>query len=229
MGKKGNVKMGKKKSIKKVKDKKNNPIVKPIEFQITQEGMSVPISLSKLIGMLYTLDRADIVTLYARTKEHRIRKTSKYDTSIKNPWINKETGEVEIRKIQKTNGCINVDYGSSVNRQRDREGKPTDFIPEKRAYGERVGDSKVLLHHITKKEQEYRQYIQFRPVRCLDRRYVDFKNNEIPIEQIEPFLGDRKKTSRQGTKKITEWRNYRVENIFAVKMRGQLYVVRNYI
>ena len=143
----------------------------------------VPISRDKLVGMLYKLKGSEIVTIHTNT-DARLRKTSKVDKTIKNPFINSKTNKVEVRKVSKVNGLFNISYENCVNNQLAREGKENDFEAAPKQWGEKVNDSKTLMQNVNT-NGEYGQYIQFNPRNCLETFYQDCEGNKISKEDIE--------------------------------------------
>ena len=175
----------------------------------------IAISQDKLFGMLYKLPSSEIVTIYTNT-DARLRKTSKHDKTVKNPFK-------IIRKCSKVNGLFNVDYQNCVNNQLNREGKETDFESTPKQWGEKINDSRVCMQHVT--DEGYQQYIQFNPRNYLDGFYVDNNGIKVEKETLEPFISDKKHTSRQGTDTEIIWRTYKKESIVAVTMRKVTYIV----
>lgn len=180
----------------------------------------VRINRAKLIGMMYELPHSEIVTLHTNT-DARLRKTSKIDKTIRNPFPN-------VRKCSIVNGLVEVSYETCVNNQLKREGKEADFKAAKRQWGSKVNDTtRTLVHHVDKENGEYAQYFNFNSRHHVETYYVDENGEKLDKSDIEQFISDKKPSSRQGTDKEIVWRTYKTESIVAVAARGFLYVVQN--
>ncbi len=188
--------------------------IRGIRVKITPKVI-VPISQAKMVGMLYQLNGSEIVTLHTLT-DARLRKTSKIDKKIKNPYPN-------MKKYSIVNGLANINYENCVNNQLARENKENDFNAMPPQWGQAINDSKVLKQHINK-DGEYNQYISFNPRNHIETRYYN-DGVEIDKSEIEEFISDKKPSSRQGTDKEVIWRTYKTESILGVARKKTFYEV----
>ncbi len=177
----------------------------------------VKISQLDLINKLCALVGSEIVTIYTNT-DARLRKTSKYDKTIRNPFP-------DARKESKVNGLFNIDYANCVNNQLGREEKTDDFEATSKRWGKAVNDSKILMEH-TKKDGTHDLYFQFNPRNHYYTKYVDNNGNELDKEQVEQFISDKSRSKRQGTETEIIWRTYKVSSITAIKMEKVLYLIQ---
>lgn len=189
--------------------------IKGVKVAITPKAI-IKVQANAIIGMLFNLKGAKIVTLHTLT-DARLRKTSKVDKTIKNPYFN-------VKKLSVVNGLFNVSYENCVNNQLGRENKENDFESAPRQWGQKVNDSKVLLQHVNK-DGEYNQYFQFNPRQHISTVYVDENGNVLDKSLIEDFISDKKPSSRQGTNKEIIWRTYKVGSILGVSVNKTFYEV----
>jgi len=182
----------------------------------------IKITQLELMGKLFTLNGSEIVTIYTNT-DARLRKTSKVDKTIRNPYPN-------ARKVSKVNGLFNIDYANCVNNQLEREEKDDNFEAASRKWGERVLGSKVLLSKVKtdKDGNNYTEYyFQFNPRNHYYTKYKTENGNEIEKADIEDFILTKSKSSRQGTDTEIVWRTYKISSITAIKMNKVLYIIEN--
>jgi len=191
-------------------------VVKSKGFDFETIKPIVRINRNELIGKLYGLKGSEIVTIHTNT-DARLRKTSKYDKTVKNPYPN-------VRKCSKVNGLFDVSYENCVNNQLAREGKEAEFKAEKPQWGESVNDSKTVVHHVNK-DGEYGQYFNFNPRNHLETYYVDENGEKLDKADIEAFISDKKKSSRQGTDNEIIWRRYKIDSLIMASMQGKLFVI----
>lgn len=184
--------------------------VRGVTIKVTPKAI-IRIKLLALTEMLYELKGAKIVTLHTLT-DARLRKTSKMDRAIKNPYPN-------VRKLSIVNGLFNVDYGNCVNNQLDRENKENDFESAGRQWGEKVNDSKVLIQHKGK------LYFQFNPRNHVSTIYINERGQKLHKLLIEDFISDKSSSSRQGTDNKIIWRTYKADSILGVSVDKVFYEV----
>jgi hypothetical protein len=105
------------------------------------------------------------------------------------------------------NGIINWSYEGSVNKQRDREGSPTDFRAQERKWGERIPGTPLV---------RYRDnlYLEIKVEKVLSTEYKDETGNII-VGKIS------KKPTKQGLQKEVVLRDYLLDSIRAITIDGQ--------
>lgn len=193
-----------------VTEAKTEVTVKGVTIKVTPKAI-VKISLLALTEMLYDLKGAKIVTLHTLT-DARLRKTSKIDKKIRNPYPN-------VRKLSIVNGLFNVDYANCVNNQLDRENKENDFESKGRQWGEKVNNSKVLI------QNKGKLYFQFNPRNHVSTSYVNERGQNLNKLLLEDFISDAKSSSRQGTDNEIIWRTYKAESILGVSVYKVFYEI----
>lgn len=105
--------------------------------------------------------------------------TPSWRTVKANPFVN-----VTIKRALII-GQINQDYVQLVNAERAKRGEPTDFVPQKRKWGERVWDTCVVEHG----EKSYMEAIV---EDVLTTCYVNTTSNTIiPFDLIKEWLKPR--------------------------------------
>ena len=185
----------------------------------------VKISRTELLGKLFCLNGAEIVTIYTKTYPKMLVKSRK-DKMIKNPYA-------LIGKVSKVNGLFNVNYANCVNNQLARETEENDFKSAKRKWElESYNGSNVIAYKVDKdgnpefdENGNIKLYLQFNPRNHYYTKYVDGLDNQIKESKIEDFLPKKSSSSRQGTDKEIIWRTYKVQSITAIKMEKVLYVI----
>lgn len=124
-----------------------------------------------------------------------------------------------VRKRSKVNVIVGCDYANAVNKQMLREAIPdvpdAEFVPHERAWGMRVGGTPFVCYKDT-------IYLETMVLRSLGYEYLIDGKPATPsqIEYIESMLSDRKEGERQPIEKKVIWRDYKLENIRAVKVGG---------
>ena len=118
----------------------------------------------------------------------------------------------KIVKRSKINCTLNCFYSNSVNLQRQREGKIPDFIPQPRKWGIRLPNSPFV-------EYKGKLYLEVKVERVLSTKYY-LKQKLINYDTIKSFLLNKKKKS-QVTKKEIILRDYCLDNIKSITLRGQ--------
>lgn len=138
--------------------------------------------------------------------------------------------EGRLLKRSEVNGFLNWTYANSVNNQRDREQQPLTpdgdvehFVPMPRIWGHRVKGTPFVRHTI-KKTGEKRVYLELKVERSLQYRY-ELDGKPIANELVEPFIAEKKESSRQGTKKRIYCRDYQVKNVLQITYDRQTYVM----
>lgn len=160
------------------------------------------ITKQSLLSLLAEIRGATFATLVTKT-DARLRKTG-------NPFGN-------VEKVSRVNVCLGFQYEAAVNRQRTREGTEADFEAAPRQWGERI--SPMLITHNGK------IYLETKVEKSLSHSYVDANGQELSSEQVAPFLPARKPSARQETEKEILVRDYALDSIQGISLRGEEYVI----
>ena len=131
-----------------------------------------------------------------------------------NRWHNR------VYKFYSVNTVSNANYTNSVNRQREREGLEADFMALPRTWGERIGKSPVIQH----KGQFYFS-VHINTV-TTDVTYQDVDGNDVAKEDFAEFL-PKPSASRQGVENEVITRDYKIESILQIRMKGYTYIVKH--
>lgn len=162
------------------------------------------ITKQELKDMLLNARRgANIVSIETETTP-RMRKTG-------NPYAGR------LVKQSKINGMINWYYENSVNNQREREGKKTDFEAKPRQWGKRVKGTPLVEH-------KGRYYLEVKVENTYGKTYIDDQGNVVNQEEIEEFLYN-SSSSRQGVEDKVILRDYKLDSIQSITMNGKKYKV----
>jgi hypothetical protein len=124
-----------------------------------------------------------------------------------------------VRKVSRVNVCLGFQYENAVNRQREREGDEPDFKAEPRAWGERIKGTFLVRHDSGK------LYLETKVERSLGCEYRDAAGNLIPADAIAPYLPNRSGSGRQEVEKPVLVRDYALDSIRAVSLKGEDFVV----
>ena len=131
-----------------------------------------------------------------------------------------------VEKLQRLNGVINFVYSRSVNRQRQREGHPEEFEAQPRRWGERVFDNgrlTPLVRHI--KDGEEKWYLELKLEQVIEKKYIDHTGQEVQEETLQPWLPEPRQAATQETEKEIVLLDISLDNIRAIVMGGEEYVV----
>lgn len=149
---------------------------------------------------------AKVVTITAKT-DARIKKSS--EPRFGGP----------VYKLSRVNGMINWSYEAAVNRQRDREGKATDFESHPRQWGTRLDGTPFVAHNGL-------LYLELKIEKSVDEpSYVDVDGNEIALANIQPHLPQRSSSSRQEVDKEIILRDYKMDSITSITFNGTCHIL----
>lgn len=161
----------------------------------------VSISACDFVAMLYTIRGATMVSFVAAT-EPRLK--------AGNPF----TG---LRKITKIGGVLNFNYAAAVNRQREREGVVADFVAEPRKWGQRVEGTPIVTHN-------GKFYVEAKVERSDIVAYVMPDLSPVDPDEVAKWLPARH-SGRQAVEKTIILRDFAVENLRSMKIKGSEYVI----
>jgi hypothetical protein len=160
------------------------------------------ITQKQLLALLSEVRGATFATLLTRT-DARLKKTG-------NPLG-------PVSKVSRVNVTLGFQYDNAVNRQRTREGNVADFESAPRQWGEKV--SPMLVQHKGK------LYLETKVEKSLDHTFQDQNGKELPHAVVAPFLPARRKSNRQKTEKEILVRDYALDSIAGITIRGENFVV----
>jgi hypothetical protein len=112
---------------------------------------------------------------------------------------------------------IGFRYQNSVNNQREREGKDTDFVAMPRKWGVHI-DGTPLIEHNGK------YYLECKVERVIESNYL-LDGELADDEVIEPYLAERSKSSRQNLDREVIPITPSLENIEVLVMNGETYMI----
>jgi len=162
-------------------------------------------TLQEFVNMLIERPGSTALTLHSVTDQR---------SKLKVAWY--RDGGCEVFKKSRTNGMINYKYEDAVNRQRAREGKPVDFQAESRTWGERIPHTPFVRHngsyYVTMKVQSAK------PPKYVDGPGPDANDIEKPADE---YWRSRGNSSRQGVDNQIIHREFRLDHLTAVTIRGE--------
>lgn len=142
---------------------------------------------------------SSFITIYTET----IPKTKKTNNPFKT-----------VYKRTKMTGVIGFDYKSSINRQASKEGLG-EREAKQRTWGT-LSDNRIWVEHKGKK------YLQIKVESCSSPIYLNEQRQEIPYEQIAPFLYKKQVSSnQQDLSKPVVIRDITLDNITSVVFNKQ--------
>lgn len=156
-----------------------------------------------LVETLATVKGATFATIITET-DARLKKTG-------NPFG-------PVRKVSRVNVCLGFQYEAAVNRQRTREGSEADFEAKPRQWGQRLPGSMLVEH-------KGKLYLETKVERSLDCVYIDATGRELSADEVAPFLPARSESTRQETEREIIVRDYALESIRSLSMKGETYVM----
>lgn len=136
----------------------------------------------------------------------------------------KKTGNPygEVFKLSRVNVSLGWHYGNAVNRQLEREGKPADFTPQPRKWGERRNGTPLVDH-------KGKTYAEAKPERSLGYKYFCIVNGKVRFltkGEVKPFLPKPSKPATQdGLEKEIRCRDYALDSIRKIVMKGEKFRV----
>lgn len=173
------------------------------------------VSQDDLVEKLKELRGAHIVSVVTRT-EPKMRKRD-------NPFV--ENG---VWYLASRVGIIGVDYASSVNRQRQREGSVIDRkgeIAEFKAESLWKGKGVRICDKVTTHADNGGFYLPFFPRSVSDSRFEDNEGNLLSEKKLEPFLYSKPKVEHtsQGTDKQVHWRILKLDSLLNIKVQKEVH------
>lgn len=148
--------------------------------------------------------RSQILTLVARTRPVLIGGRA-------NPLA-----AAGLVKLARVNGIANFKYGSSVNRQREREQHPELFRPQPRTWGTRREKTPLIDH-------AGRVYLELQVIRTYQTQYRTDDGRIVPTDQATAAIRQPTPPATQGLQRPVQLRDYDLRNILQISLAGQLY------
>ena len=122
-----------------------------------------------------------------------------------------------LRKITKIGAVLNFNYAAAVNRQREREGIVADFVAEPRKWGQRVEGTPIVTHN-------GKFYVEAKVERSEIMGYIMPDLSMVDEHEVLNWLPNRH-SGRQAVEKTIILRDFAVENIRSMRMKGNEYVI----
>jgi len=160
------------------------------------------ITQERLIETLKAIKGATFATIVTET-DPRLRKTG--------------NNLGPVRKASRVNVTLGFQYDKAVNRQRTREDGTADFEAAPRAWGQHI--TPMLIEHKGK------LYLETKVERSFEATYLDTQGKVIAKDKVKPFLPNRSSNSRQKTDKEIIVRDYALNSIRSISLKGETYVV----
>ncbi len=193
------------------------------------------ITVKELEQLLESQRGSSFVTILARTKPDFI--------GGKSSPLN------GVEKSAKVNGVINWSYRNAVDNQRGREEQPLNaagevewFEPEPRRWGVRLHNAvERLLPTVAKAKGPTRTIEELEAAKSRGetiKKYLELKvqrslgysfyrgNNRLETAEVLPHLRQKVEGRRQQVDNPVILRDYALDNIKAIRLHGELYVVQ---
>lgn len=171
------------------------------------------ITQRELERMLMATDRCQFVSLTCIT-DPEMRKRN-------NPFFG------AVRKVSIASGVVCWQYERTVNRQRSREGAPTDFKARRRAWGSRIKNT-PLVSHVTADGGETRLYLEVKIERSHAHYFDRTTGKKIEgdsLEALRKYFPKRSGSGRQHVERPVVLRDYRILNIAELTIAGKRYKI----
>jgi hypothetical protein len=140
-------------------------------------------------------------------------------------------GKAYFAKVSQVNGQIGFDYTAAVNRQREREGKTTDFVAQKSVYDDVEGSTSLRQ----KEGQIYLRYLpvaisaSFSPVLVKANKENPNSSSDFEVtnkDEVSQYKSPSKgSASYQGVEKGIEPRIISIDSIAAININGTDYFI----
>jgi len=158
----------------------------------------------------------------------RLRRRKKTEfvgvTTITDPGLLKRGNDLgPVAKLANISGPINWDYARTVNRQRKRERKPTDFKVKQNGTTFRIKGTPLRQLGKGRGRKLY-LWIKIQSARWF---YIQTDRLEVldPAD-VAPWLPAKDKHARQGLQAVVEPRQYNLKNIAELRIAGSVWTVR---
>ena len=161
----------------------------------------IEISAADFVSMLYSVRGATMVSFIASTEPN---------LKAGNPFPG-------LRKITKIGGVLNFNYQNAVNRQREREGIVADFVAEPRKWGQRVEGTPIVTHN-------GKFYVEAKIERSEIMGYIMPDLSMVDEHEVLNWLPNRH-SGRQAVEKTIILRDFAVENLRSMRIKGNEYVI----
>ena len=145
-------------------------------------------------------------------------------TSVTSP-VYRKTGfpYKALYKVGQTNGMLGFDYGANVNAQREREGKPADFLVQpSKTIKEWISFSIGITHKGLK-------VLRYRPLNPAPSYFVvvdqDGTLKEIEKDEAVKYLTPVSEPTNQGLEQAIDYRTYGIDKIVAVSFQKQEHTI----
>lgn len=171
------------------------------------------ITQQELVDKIRFIDGAqEIEVEFVAVTDPRMRKTSKYDRSVRNPYLG-------AMKMTRNKAYINGRYIDRVNEQLVKEGKKPHFQAQQLPWGDKEVSNGCIINHTNGPK------LQLIGVENLERDFI-FENDFISPEQLEPFMPEKKPAKSQGTDEEVVVRTFNVSSIKKLRIGATMYIVR---
>jgi hypothetical protein len=124
-------------------------------------------------------------------------------------------GRVQKRTYRSV--MIGFRYENSVNNQRQREEKETDFVALPRRWGVHIEGTPLIEH-------EGNLYLECKVERVIGNQYL-LDGEVVEDEVVKPYLAVRKQSSRQEVDNEVILIDVKLENIETIVMNGDTYTI----
>jgi hypothetical protein len=169
--------------------------------------------------------RANLIDLLKEKFDGKVRictivaKTVPPMWKTNNPFI---AAGISVHKLARVNVLAGrVDYQNSVNRQREREGHPDQFLSVARTWGKRDRSGPFVL-----KDGEIHS-VELKVQRVLESMYTVDNVAATPkqVETIKSFLPVKGESARQELNNPVILRDYKLESLIQIHVDGKAYIV----
>ena len=167
------------------------------------------ITRNELVSVLLGVNHAAPVTILARTDAR----------AKKNPFG-------RIFKVRLVNGMVGFSYTHGVERRLAKEGKPKeDFTPGESWHMpvEFEGHLTPLCIHKEKREKIYLRLMVNKGLG--EPLYFDEHGEELPKEQVKPYLPKKSSYDNQGLDNPLEFKVFELDNIVEISVENEKYKV----
>lgn len=176
-------------------------------------GTKRVVTRKELVNMIRFIDGAEEVEVeFTAVTDPRLRKTSKYDRTERNPYDG-------IMKMTVNRGYLNGRYIDAVNEQRIKEGKKNDFESKPLPWGDKEVSNGSIINHPNGPK------LMVIKVENLATEYIH-NSDIVTKEELEPFISDRKKSSRQGVEKDVVVRTFNVSSIRKIRVGANEFILK---
>ena len=127
-----------------------------------------------------------------------------------------------VDKVTIGSGWINFRYSRTVNRQRIREGRPADFVADRRKWGRKLPHCPVIEHTV---DDDDEFYLEIKRERWTSHHFERRTAKRIPRHELRRWLPAEPLNKRQRLSKPVALRDYTIRNLAELRIDQSAFTI----